>query len=143
MEQNTIVTLIQVGGTVFAFVAGFITLFINERNKRNQQEYKRKEERYIELVNALRGFYVDTFDQEKREKFLQQVNLSWLYCPDEVIQTAYNFLMMVHTGQTRQDADKEKAVGEFMLAVRMDLIGRKPVKSTSLKPEDFKHLRAT
>lgn len=143
MEQNTIVALIQVGGTVFVLVAGFITLFINERNKRNQQEYKRKEERYIELVNALRGFYVESIDQEKREEFLRQVNLSWLYCPDEVIQTAYNFLMMVHTDQEHQDAEKEKAVGEFILAVRMDLIGRKPVKSTSLKPEDFKHLRAT
>ncbi|MEL7627052.1 MAG: hypothetical protein AAGU15_09365 [Anaerolineaceae bacterium] len=143
MEQSTIEMLIQVGGAVIALVAGLITLFINERNKRSEQEYKRKEERYIELVNALRGFYIDSFDKEKRENFLRQVNLCWLYCPDEVIQTAYSFLMMVHTGQKQQDADKEKAVGEFMLAVRMDLIGRRPVKSTSLKPEDFKHLRAT
>lgn len=143
MEQSTIEMLIQVGGAVIALVAGLITLFINERNKRSEQEYKRKEERYIELVNALRGFYIDSFDKEKRENFLRQVNLCWLYCPDEVIQTAYSFLMMVHTCQNQQDADKEKAVGEFMLAVRMDLIGRTPVKSTSLKPEDFKHLRAT
>jgi Pyruvate/2-oxoacid:ferredoxin oxidoreductase delta subunit len=143
MAQPTIDTLIQVGGVVIALVAGFITLFINERIKRSEQEYRRKEERYIELVNALRGFYIDSFDKEKRENFLRQVNLCWLYCPDEVIQKAYKFLMMVHTDQKQQDADKEKAVGEFMLAVRMDLLGRKPVRSTSLRPEDFKHLRAT
>jgi Pyruvate/2-oxoacid:ferredoxin oxidoreductase delta subunit len=143
MEQSTIEMLIQVGGAVIALVAGLITLFINERNKRSEQEYKRKEERYIELVNALRGFYIDSFDKEKTENFLRQVNLCWLYCPDEVIQTAYKFLMMVHTGQKQQDADKEKAVGEFILAIRMDLIGRKPVKSTSLKSEDFKHFGAT
>ena len=143
MEQSTIDTLIQVGGTVIALIAGFITLSVNEENKRNKQEYKRKEERYIELVNALRGFYIDSFDKEKRENFLRQVNLCWLYCPDEVIQNAYKFLMMVHTDQKQQDADKEKAVGEFILAIRMDLIGRKPVKSTSLKSEDFKHFGAT
>jgi hypothetical protein len=67
----------------------------------------------------------------------------WLYCPDEVIQKAYKFLMMVRTDQKQPDADKEKAVGEFMFAVRMDLLGRKPVRNTSLRPEDFKHLRAT
>jgi len=143
MEQSTIDTLIQVGGVVIALLAGFKTLFINERNKRSEQEYKRKEERYIELVNSSRGFYVDAFDKEKRVNFLHQVNLCWLYCPDEVIQNAYNFLMTVHTDQKQQAADKEKAFGEFMLAVRMDLIGRKPVKSTSLRPEDFKHLGAT
>jgi len=41
------------------------------------------------------------------------------------------------------DAEKEKAVGEFMLAVRMDLLNRKPVRRTSLRSDDFKHLRAT
>ena len=143
MAQSTIDTLIQVGGVVIALIAGFITLFINERSKRSEQEYKRKEERYVELVNALRGFYIDSPDKEKRENFLRQLNLCWLYCPDEVILKAYKFLMMVHTDQKQTVAAREKAVGEFMLSVRMDLLGRKPVRSTSLSSEDFKHLRAT
>lgn len=39
--------------------------------------------------------------------------------------------------------EKEKAVGALILAIRKDLIGRKPLKKTRLKPEDFKHLKAT
>jgi hypothetical protein len=143
MAQSTIDALIQVGGVVFALIAGFITLFINERSKRGEQEYRGKEERYVELVNALQGFYVDTFDKEKRENFLRQLNLSWLYCPDEVIQTAYKFLVMVHTDQKQPESEREKALGEFMLAIRKDLLNRKPVRQTSLRPDDFKHLRAT
>jgi hypothetical protein len=41
------------------------------------------------------------------------------------------------------DKEKEKAVGELILAIREDLISRKPLKKTLLKPEDFKHLKAT
>lgn len=66
-----------------------------------------------------------------------------MYCPDEVINKVYNFLSMVATVQKYSDEEKEKAVGEFMLAIRKDLIRRKPMKKTNLKPEDFKHLRAT
>jgi hypothetical protein len=50
---------------------------------------------------------------------------------------------MVHTGQKPPDAEKERAIGEFILAIRKDLLNRKPVRHTNLKPEDFKHLRAT
>lgn len=143
MAQSTIDTLIQVGGVVIGLIAGFITLFLNERSKRSEEEYKRKEERYVELINALRGFYVDSQNKELKESFLRQLNLCWLYCPDDVIQKAYRFLSAVHTGQKPSDGEKERAVGELILAIRNDLLNRKPVRRTNLKPEDFKHLRAT
>jgi hypothetical protein len=66
-----------------------------------------------------------------------------MYCPDEVIHKAYNFLLMVHTDQKHSDEEKEKAVGELMFVIRKDLISRKPLEKTNLKPEDFRHLRAT
>lgn len=81
--------------------------------------------------------------KELRTEFLNQLNLCWMYCPDEVIYKGYNFLFMVHTGQKHSDEEKEKAVGELILAIREDLISRKPLKETRLKPEDFKHLQAT
>jgi Pyruvate/2-oxoacid:ferredoxin oxidoreductase delta subunit len=143
MAQSTIDTLIQVGGVAITLVAGFVTWFLNERSKRSEEQYRRKEERYVELVKALRGFYVDSFDKEMRESFLHQLNLCWLYCPDDVIQKAYKFLSMVHTDQKQPDTEKEKAVGEFILAIRKDLLNRKPIRSTALKPEDFRHLKTT
>lgn len=143
MAQSTIDTFIQVGGVVLTVIAGFVTLFLNERSKRSEEEYKRKEERYIELVTALRGFYVESFYKEMRENFLRQLNLCWLYCPDDVIHKAYKFLLTVQTSQKQPASDKEKAVGEFILAIRKDLLSRKSVRSTTLEPEDFKHFRAT
>lgn len=135
--------LIPVIGAVIAFVSGLVTWYLNERSKRIYEEYKRKEEKYLGLIRSLRGFYVDSFNKELRTEFLNQLNSCWMYCPDEVIHKAYNFLLMVHTDQKHSDEEKEKAAGELMLAIRKDLISKKPLGKTNLKPEDFRHLRAT
>ncbi len=135
--------LIPVAVALVAFGGGLATWFLNERSKRVYEEYKRKEEKYLGLIRGLRGFYVGSENSELKTEFLNQLNLCWMYCPDEVIHKAYNFLNMVHTERKHSDEEKEKAVGEFMLAIRQDLINRKPLRKTSLKSEDFKHLKAT
>ena len=143
MERETLNVLISVIGGVIAFIGSFVIWYLNERSKRVYEEYKRKEVKYSELIRSLRGFYVDSSNKELKTEFLNQLNLCWMYCPDEVIYKAYNFLFMVHTDQKHSDEEKEKAVGEFVLAIRKDLISRNPLRKTDLKPEDFKHLRAT
>lgn len=143
MEQETVKMLIPVIGAVIVLISGLVTWYLNERSKRIYEEYKRKEEKYSALIRSLRGFYVDSFNKELRAEFLNQLNLCWMYCPDEVIHKAYKFLFMVHTDQKHSDEEKEKAVGELILAIREDLISKKPLKRTRLKPEDFKHLKAT
>jgi Pyruvate/2-oxoacid:ferredoxin oxidoreductase delta subunit len=143
MAQSTIDTLIQVAGVTIGLIAGFITLFLNEYSKRSEEEYKRKELRYVELITALRGFYVDSHNTELKDSFLRQLNLCWLYCPDDVIRKAYAFLATVHTDAKQPDAIKERALGELILAVRQDLLLRKSTRRTDLKPKDFRHLRAT
>ncbi len=143
MEQTTINILIPVIGVILTLIGGFVTWYLNEQSKRIYEEYKRKEERYSELIRSLRGFYVDSFSKELTEQFLNQLNLCWMYCPDEVVRKAYKFLLMVHTDKKYPDDEKEKAVGEFILTIRKDLINRKPLRKTELKPEDFKHLKAT
>ena len=143
MEQETVNILIPVIGAVIVFVSGLATWYLNERSKRIHEEYKRKEEKYSGLIRSLRGFYVDSFNKELRSEFLNQLNLCWMYCPDEVIHKAYNFLLMVHTDQRHSDEEKEKTVGELMLAIRKDLTSRKPLGKTNLTPGDFRHLKAT
>ena len=133
MGQTTVNILIPVIGVVLTLIGGFVTWYLNERSKRIYEEYKRKEERYSELIRSLRGFYVDSFSKESRDEFLNQLNLCWMYCPDEVIRRAYRFLSMVHTGKEHSDDEKEKAVGEFILAIRKDLINRRPLRGHSLK----------
>lgn len=117
--------------------------YFNERSKRIQQEYERKEESYKELLRTLRGFYVSGQDAQLKSEFLLQLNLCWLYAPDEVIKKSYKFLSLVHTGVTAIDKQKELSVGELVAEIRKDLISRKVVKKSKLKAEDFKHLVAT
>ena len=142
MEQGTVNMLIPIIGAVIVFVSGLVTWYLNERSKRIYEEYKRKEDKYSALIRSLRGFYVDSFNKELQTEFLNQLNLCWMYCPDEVIHKAYNFLLMVHTAQKYSDEEKEKAVGELILTIRKDLISKKPLVKTNLKPEDFRYLRA-
>lgn len=122
-----------------------VAWFFNELRKRSAEEYERKETKYSALIDALQGFYVTSQPQASvklKNQFLSELNKCWLYCPDDVIRKAYGFLDTVHTNSKVADDAKEKAVGEFILAVRRDLISRKPVRSTELAAGDFKHLRA-
>jgi hypothetical protein len=89
-----------------------VAWFVNEWRKRIADQYQRKEANYKELLRSLRGFYVGVpkADELKLE-FLNQLNLSWLYCPDEVIRKGYAFLDTVHSSQVHSDAQKEAAFG--------------------------------
>lgn len=120
-----------------------ITWLLNEWGKRHHENYIRKEQRYSALLKSLRGFYIESQDKELKEKFLNEVNQCWLYCPDRVIEKAYAFLNKVHTDNKFNGAGKEIALGELILEIRKDLYVQFPFKRTNLKAEDFKNLRST
>jgi len=127
-------------------VGAVLAWFWNERRKRVAEEYERKAEKYAALVDSLQGFYVGISEEDGRRlkaRFLQELNKCWLYCPDEVIKKAYAFLDTAHTKAQHGDEAKERAVGELMLAIRRDLLARKPVRTTALTIKDFRHLKAT
>jgi len=127
-------------------VGAIMAWFANEWRKRVWEEYQRKEEKYQVLLRSLKGFYTSASPEEAKglkQAFLEQLDLCWLYCPDEVIKKAYVFLSCVHTNIRCTDEKKEKALGELVLAIRKDLLSRKTVRKTKLKPEDFKILRPT
>ena len=128
---------------VIPLLAAIVVWFLNERSKRAWDEYVRKEDNYRRLVVSLKGFYASTQDKDLKNAFLEQVSLSWLYSPDEVIREAYDFLSTVTTASSHADAEKERAVGELMLAVRRDLFSRRVTRSTELSAGDFRHLTAT
>ena len=118
-----------------------IAWFTNEWRKRISEQYQRKEANYKELLRSLRGFYVGASDaDELKREFLNQLNIAWLYCPDDVIKKGYAFLDTVHTQKVSPDAEKEVALGAFVTAIRCDLLSRKLVRETKLSPADFRHL---
>lgn len=114
--------------TLITVTTGFITWGLNERSKRKQEGYKRKEEHYTELIKSLKGFYVNSNNKDLKEVFLEQVNLCWMYCPDDVVIKIYDFLEAVNTNSNATDKQKDKALGEVMVAIRNDLL-----KDTKLK----------
>ncbi|WKJ90966.1 hypothetical protein QZJ86_02240 [Methylomonas montana] len=120
-----------------------IAWFVNEWRKRVWEQYQRKEESYRELLRCLKGFYVSAQNaNELRTEFLNQLNRCWLYCPDDVILKGYAFLNTVHTSNPSTDEEKEKAMGDFVASIRIDLLSRKLVTNTDLCGKDFKHLNA-
>ena len=119
--------------------------YFNERRKRVEEEYVRKERKYEALIEGLRGFYSNNSNSGKgndlKQRFLDELEKSWLYCPDEVIEKAYRFLDTVRAGANEADAEKEAAVGELMLAIRRDLLSREPTKATQLTSKTFRLLQ--
>jgi hypothetical protein len=118
-----------------------IAWYANEWRKRLADQYQRKEANYKELIRSLRGFYVGAPKAEELKlEFLNQLNISWLYCPDEVIRKGYAFLDTVHDKQVTAKEDQESALGAFVAAVRADMLSRKLVRKSTLGAQDFRHL---
>jgi len=139
IAASVLVPLMVVVLTAFG---GIITWSLNQKSNRAYEEYKRKEEKYSALIKSLKGFYVASYSKEMREEFLDQLNQCWLYCSDEVIEKAYNFLETVHVGSKASEKQQRDLLGELVVAIRVDLISRKTLNSTKLTAEDFKHLYA-
>ena len=131
------------------FLPVLVTLIVwmlNEHGKRAHEEYIRKEERYVELVKSLRGFQLHQQPdvaqaREAKQTFLDQLNLCWLYCPDEIVEKGYAFAKTVTTGAGSTAEARELAAGEFVLAVRRDLFSHRWFRGTELKAEDFEILK--
>ena len=126
----------------------FLGWLLNEHSKREWERYKRKEERYVALLESLKGFYTNTgptIAGDDKERFLQQLSVGWLYCPDSIIRQIYIFLNHVSTGVRKSDEEKEKAVGEIVSLMRKDLLGKRFLLRgrTRLKASDYRHLKAT
>jgi len=69
------------------------------------------------------------------DDFITQLNLCWLYCPDSVINRANDFLRAMQGGCSAEE--EEKAVGEFLLEIRKDLIQNDRFNSTQLTSSEF------
>ena len=129
-----------------SLIGAVIAWFWNERRKRVAKEYIRKEKKYEALIEALRGFQTDAIGspegRESRNRFLLELNKSWLYCPDGVIEKIYAFIVTVHTDRKHTDEEREHALGELMITIRKDILSRRPVRKTCLKANDFKLLKS-
>ncbi|USH01081.1 hypothetical protein K6Q96_09015 [Grimontia kaedaensis] len=124
-----------------------IAWFVNEWRKRVWEQYNRKEESYKELLKCLEGFQQNFEPVEARKlraQFLSEVNKCWLYCPDDVIEKAYQFLELSKKSSFNNESERDihyelldEAVGVFVTAIRQDLLSRKLVRKTELNEKNF------
>jgi len=104
------------------------------------EEYIRKENNYKELLRTYIGFDTDSPDFDLQAEFFHQITLCWLYCPDEVIQKAYALFDTGKISGPQKNEIVQKAIGEFILAIRKDLFSRRLVRKTSLTAEHYRLL---
>ena len=109
---------------VVPLIAGIFGWWLNERKKLQWEERTRKEDRYRGFMESVQGFYALSQDKGEKEKFLQELRLAWLYCPDEVIQAGNVFLDTVSTGAKSSAEQRDQALAEFEIALRRDLYGK-------------------
>ena len=121
-------------------VTAIIAWYVNERSKRSWEEYVRKEQHYSALLRSVRGFYASSADRNLREEFLQQLDLCWLYCPDEVIIKGYAFLDAVHEDSASNPGERDAALGNFVAQIRRDMLHRGLVTQTDLDGSRFRRL---
>ncbi len=117
-----------------------IAWFFNERRRRSWEEYLRKEERYRELLRTLVGFYDHSASAETRREFLEEYKRCWLYCSDDVIRAANCAMDVMVEGTTVPMEQRRLRIGEFVLAIRRDLLRRTLTRGTDLKAEDYVHV---
>lgn len=122
---------------IIPLAAAIAVWSLNEWAKLRWEQLKRKQDRYQGFLESVNGFYVSSQDASQKEKFIQELRLAWLYCPDEVIKTGNAFLDAVTTGAKASDEDKEQALADFKLALRRDLYGK-----TKLTLRDLRILRS-
>lgn len=127
-------------------IAASVAWIFNEWRKRVCENYQRKEQRYIRLFELIKAFYKnapEVYGKEKtlemRQEFLTQINLCWLYCPDEIIIKANQLALAIQQGSNK----RELLAGELMLELRKDLLRHFRFKPTKLSADDFRHFTAS
>jgi hypothetical protein len=85
---------------------------------------------------ALRGFYPEAVDRGSSFKtFVTQLKLTWIYCPDEVTHLGHKFLDSVN----KESAPGANPMGDFVAAIRRDLLSQVLVTSSDLSGKEFRH----
>ncbi len=95
---------------------------------------KFKEEKYANLLTLLQGFVGRTASGDLKRKFFEEQYRSWLYSSDEVVVAINGMvaLLISEQGNTSDPKKGKKIIGNIVLEIRKDLLGK-----TNLKPEDF------
>ncbi|MDD5749453.1 MAG: hypothetical protein PHO91_01540 [Patescibacteria group bacterium] len=127
----TIITSLASGG-----LGAWLTYYFGIKSKKTEAMLKFKEEKYAKLLIYLQGFVGNTTSGNLKKKFFEEQYSSWLYCSDEVVKSLNRLvqLLISEEGKAPNPEDGQKVIGEIVLNMRKDLLGK-----TSLNYKDFKY----
>ena len=122
---------------IAALVSSYLTYYFTMKTKKSEATLKFKEEKYANLLVLLQGFVGTTASSDTKRNFFEEEYRSWLYCSDDVVKAINDMVELVITSEgSNPDAEKgKKAVGNIVIAMRKDLLGK-----TKLSPYDFRYI---
>ena len=134
MENNLIVLILL--PIISAVVVSYLTYYFTSKSKKNEAILKFKEEKYSNLLILLQGFVGRTTSGETKRKFFEEQYKSWLYCSDGVVRAINGMVQLVidSRGKELEPEKGKKAVGNIVLEMRKDLLGK-----TELTTNDFRY----
>jgi hypothetical protein len=134
--MNTTAILLVLIPIATAAISSYLTYFFAIKSKKSEAILKFKEEKYSNLLILLQGFVGKTTSGETKRKFFEEQYKSWLYCSDSVVKAINKMVQLVIDSRGKEpDTEKgKKAVGNIVLEMRKDLLGK-----TELTTNDFKY----
>jgi hypothetical protein len=111
---------------VVGVVGSYLTYYFTNKSKRNETITKFKEEKYSHLLLKLQGFIGVTTRAKMKRDFFEELYQSWLYCSDEVVEALLHLVNLIKEshGKIPNPEEGRKAVGNIVLAMRKDLLGK-------------------
>jgi hypothetical protein len=121
---------------ISALIGGYVSYYFASKAKKYEAVLKFKEDKYANLLIHLQGFVGNTVSYETKKKFFEEQYKSWIYGSDEVVVATNYMIKLVIDAQGKEPDHEEgrKAVGNIVLAMRKDLLGR-----TKLGYKDFRY----
>ena len=123
-----------IGPLMAGLIGSYLTYYFTIKSKKKESVLKFKEEKYTNLLILLQGFVGRTVSAETKKKFFEEQYKSWLYSSDEVVKAINEMVHLVieSRGEKPNQEAGRKAIGNIVLAIRRDLLGK-----TKLDFKDF------
>ncbi len=133
MESSLLIILLPI---LTAVIGSYLTYYFTNKSKKSESILRFKEEKYSNLLILLQGFVGKTTSGETKRKFFEEQYKSWLYSSDEVVRAINEMVQLVIDSRGKEpDPEKgKKAVGNIVLEMRKDLLGK-----TKLTTNDFRY----
>jgi hypothetical protein len=142
LNNNIIMNWIPTFLLAIPIIIGLYQWHTEQANKRRFELYIKKEKLYLEMQQNLWGFYGNSSDRNKRQKFIENVQVAWLYCPDSFITICNEFIDNGHVQQNQigNDEVRLKIVNRLLAEMRKDLLSNKYVANTVLTSDDIRNV---